>query len=101
MKLVYIAGPYRAKSAHGIVENIRRAEEYAKKYIQLGYAVLCPHKNFGLLDGIIDDSKIMDACLTILGKCDICVMMPNWRESVGATIEEQFSRTNKIELIYE
>lgn len=31
-KLAYIAGPYRADTIHGIVQNIRKAEAVAIKY---------------------------------------------------------------------
>jgi hypothetical protein len=29
MKIIYVAGPYRAKTVRGMVENIRRAEAAA------------------------------------------------------------------------
>src|SRR4051812_24706808 len=45
MKLIYIAGPYRAATEWQVVQNIRRAEALALAVWQSGAACICPHKN--------------------------------------------------------
>lgn len=89
MKLAYIAGPYRADTINGTVENIRRAEATAKEYWRSGYAVICPHKNSGLLDGIISDNHFLAGDLEIMRRCDIAVFIPGWQFSEGAKKEHE------------
>ena len=94
MKVVYIAGPYRADTPHGIVENIRRAEDVAITYWRRGYAVICPHKNTALLDGACPDETWLKGDLELLRRCDIIVMMKGYEHSTGARAELQ--EANKI-----
>ncbi len=101
MKLVYIAGPYRAKTINGIHENIERARKVALKYWKMGYAVICPHMNSALIDGHISDEHILEADRLILRMCDAIVMMKNWRKSEGATHERAVAMNNNLEVIYD
>jgi len=101
MVLVYIAGPYRAKTIHETVENIRRAEAVAIKYWKEGYAVICPHLNTALLDGAIPDRKILKGDLVILSRCDIVVMMKGWEKSQGARAEHDYAQELGITIYYE
>jgi hypothetical protein len=101
VKVAYIAGPYRAPTPHGIVENIRRAEEVALKYWRLGYAVICPHKNTSLLDGAAPDTVWLDGDIEILKRCDVLVAMIGWEKSKGAMAEVDFAHDNNIEIIFE
>jgi len=100
-KLAYIAGPYKAATARGIVENIQKAEAVAIKYWKAGYAVICPHKNSALFDGIIPDGEWIKRDLIILSRCDVIVMMQGWKDSEGAKKEHDFALQNGIEIIYE
>ena len=81
MKIVYISGPYRAKTVWGVKQDIRHAEEYAVKYWKLGYAVICPHMNTAHLDGVVSEDFFLKGDLEILVRCDICVMIPGWQTS--------------------
>lgn len=101
MRLVYIAGPYRAKTPFQIQRNIRDAAEVALKYWKLGYAVITPHMNTALLDGEAPDEVWLAGDIEMLARCDGIVMMPRWRESRGATDEHEFARSHGIEIIYE
>lgn len=100
-KVAYIAGPYRASTPHGILQNIRKAEAVAIQYWQQGYAVFCPHKNTALLDGRLPDEVWLAGDLAILARCDVCIMLPGWKDSEGARQEHGFARTHGIEIIYE
>ena len=101
MKVVYIAGPYRADSPHGIVQNIRRAEAVALKYWLKGCAVICPHKNTALFDGAAPDHVWLDGDLEILGRCDAIVMMDGWRKSKGAIAELAYAKRQGLEVVYD
>jgi len=100
-KLAYVAGPYRASTPHDIVENIRKAESVAIKYWRKGYAVICPHKNTALLDGILPDDVWLEGSCALLARCDVCVMMQGWEQSEGARGEESMARDLKMEIIYD
>lgn len=101
MVLVYIAGPYRSKTTHGVVENIRKAEAVALKYWKQGYAVICPHLNTALLDGELPDEVWLKGDLTILSRCDIVVMMKGWENSKGAIEEHHKAKELGITVYYE
>ena len=101
MELAYIVGPYRSDTIHGIVQNIRRAEKYAAKYWQLGYAVICPHKNTALFDGIAPDSVWLDGDIEILKRCDTIVVTPGWENSSGSINEIKIAEQLGKNIIYE
>ena len=100
MKVVYLAGPYRAKTIHKVVENIRTAEKYAIELWKKGYAVICPHKNSALLDGVVPDDYFLGGDHEILKRCDIVYMLPGWEKSAGASAEHQLAKNLGIEIIY-
>jgi hypothetical protein len=100
MKVVYLSGPYRSNTVHGIVENIRKAEKYAIQLWDEGYAVICPHKNSALLDGIVPDDCFLEGDKEILRRCDIIYMMPGWEYSEGAKAEHQLAKDLGISIIY-
>jgi hypothetical protein len=101
MKLIFISGPYRAATVHGIVENIRRAETAAIKCWQMGYAVICPHKNTALLDGVLPDEVWLAGDIEMLSRCDAIYMMAGWEQSTGARAEHEFAIKMGMGIIYE
>ena len=101
MKIAYIAGPYRSDTVRGIVENIRRAEAVAIKYWQIGYAVICPHKNTALFDGLMPDRTWLDGDIEILKRCDVIVMSKGWENSSGSKAELEIATKLGLEVIYE
>lgn len=101
MRVAYIAGPYRASTIAGVVANIRAAEAVAAKYWRLGYAVHCPHKNSGLMDGICSDDVWLNGGLEILRRCDTIVMMENYIDSEGSVDELEVARLQGLEVIFE
>jgi hypothetical protein len=92
MKVVYIAGPYRAPSEYEVVQNIRRAEALALEVWRAGAAAICPHMNTALWGGAADDSVWLRGDLEILRRCDAMVCAPNWRQSKGACGEVALAR---------
>jgi hypothetical protein len=100
MKIAYVAGPYRAGSPSGIVKNIRNAEEVAIGLWWEGYAVICPHKNTALFDGLAPDDVWLKGYLAILRRCDLVVMVDGWWRSEGAKAERIYAQQRKIEVKY-
>jgi hypothetical protein len=87
VKVVYVAGPYRADSEWEVLQNIRQAEEVAKELWLAGAAVICPHKNTAFFGGLAPDDVWLNGDLEILSRCDIVVMGWNWQRSSGAHAE--------------
>ena len=100
MKVAFISGPYRADTVRGIVENIQRAEAVALKYWRLGYAVICPHKNSALFDGAMPDNVWLEGDIEMLMRCDVIVMMRDYKRSEGARAELK-AAAGRIDVIFE
>lgn len=100
MKTIFISGPYRASTIRGIQENIRRAEEWELKFILAGWAVICPHKNTALFDGLAPDDTWLKMDLELLSRCDAIFAMPGWKDSEGAKAEVKEARRLGLEVIY-
>lgn len=103
MKLAYTAGPYRAKTLHGVMENIGNAESAMIDLLRLGYAVICPHKNTALLDGVMGNNDAnfwLKMDLVMLERCDCIVMIPGWERSEGAKAEKKFAESKGIPIFY-
>ena len=96
MKVVYIAGPYRASSEYQVLQNIRKAEEMAIRVWRSGAACICPHKNTAFFGGVADDSVWLEGDLEILFRCDAVVCVENWRNSKGAVGEVELAKKHRI-----
>jgi hypothetical protein len=90
MKVIYVAGPYRANTERGVIENIRNAEAIAIKVWQAGFIALTPHLNTRLFGGICSDEVWLNGALEIMKRCDGMILVPGWEKSSGtiAEIEE-------------
>jgi len=96
MKVVYIAGPFRAANAWMVEQNIRRAENLALEVWRLGAAVICPHTNTRFFDGAADDDVWLKGDLEILKRCDAVLMTYDWAKSQGATQEKHYAELHNI-----
>lgn len=92
MKLIYVAGPYRAETEAGVHANIQAAEGFAIAILKMGAMPVCPHKNSAYLGGVVEDEVILKGDLELMQRCDAVFMMPSWRESSGATQEHDIAR---------
>lgn len=101
MKVVFICGPYRADTIHDIVLHIRKAEAYAKKYWDMGYCVICPHKNTALLDGTLPDEAWLSGACELLRRSDILVAIPGWESSSGSGDEMKLAEEMGKKIILE
>jgi hypothetical protein len=108
MKVVYIAGPYRAYRKDGnydidaMFERAMDSRRIARKYVELGFAVIAPLMNMLMLDSdkLADDFWIkMDK--ELVARCDVIVMMKGWEHSTGATTELAHANSLGLHIIYE
>ena len=92
MRVVYLAGPYTAKSAAKVHQNILKALAIAQEIWSIpGLCCICPHANTAYfeLPGSEEQEyeKFMDGDLEIIKRCDAVVLMPDWDISRGAIRE--------------
>jgi len=87
MRLVYIAGPYRAPTPWGVRCNIRLAEDLAAKVHAAGMFAVCPHANSAHMEGVADDEHFLAGTMALMRVCHAVILTPNWRSSAGALAE--------------
>jgi hypothetical protein len=96
VKLVYIAGPFRATTPWAVEQNIRRAEELALEVWALGAVAVCPHTNSRFFDKLIPDKVFLDGYLTLLARCDAVLLTGSWETSEGTRNERTYADVHKI-----
>ena len=101
MKLIYIIGPYRAKTEWELEQNIRNAEKAALKLWQEGWSVICPHKNTAHFGGACEDKVWLDGDLEILKRCDAVFLLDNWSRSEFSKIEVAAAIGNNLRIHYD
>lgn len=87
MKVVYIAGPFRADNSWLVEQNIRRAEECALVLWKMGFAVVCPHTSTRFFDGTMDTERFIEGDLEILRRCDALILLIGYEGSRGSMRE--------------
>lgn len=96
MKVVYIAGPFRAANQWEQEQNIRRAEGYAFEVWKAGAVALCPHMNTRYWQGALPDQVWLDGDLELLSRCDAIFLVPGWEKSQGTRAELAFAESRNI-----
>lgn len=90
MKVVYIAGPFRAPTAWGIAENVRAAERVGFRIAQyLGAMPLIPHANTVHFHGECTEQFFLEGTLELLRRSDAVVLIEGWTDSRGAQGERE------------
>lgn len=108
MKVVYVAGPFRAgvlgstdhraQDSWGIQTNVMAAMKLALDVWRLGAVALCPHSNtmfFQNAAGTADDVWLKGD-LELLRRSDAVLMTPDWHRSSGAIAERKFAEDSGI-----
>lgn len=89
-KVIYVAGPYRARTRWEIEKNIRRAEEFGFRLAEeFGVVPLIPHTMYRNFDGELTDEFWLDATLELLERCDAIYMCIGWDTSFGSIDEHK------------
>lgn len=102
MKVIYVAGKYRAESWNGVFENIMKARAVARNLWVHGWAVVCPHANTFFMDGEdIPNRTFLDGDLEIIRRCDAMFMLDNWKDSEGARGEHTLAVELGLPIFYE
>lgn len=92
---IYLSGPIT-----GIVDYHQRFEKAKVELVAAGYKNIA---NPAELDGVINEGKYdeyMNLCMNLLDMCDVVVMLPGWKESIGANREYGYA-LGKDKLIFE
>lgn len=107
MKVIYVAGPFRARNANGTnsawgtQQHVMRAMELALEIWKRGHAAICPHANtmfFQDSAGCADDVWLYGD-LELLRRCDAVLMVPGWEKSQGATAEKEVAESRGIPVL--
>jgi hypothetical protein len=101
MKVIYIAGPYRAESEYLVRENIMRADRAAQAVWASGGVALCPHKNTMSFGGFVDDEVFLKGDIELLRRCDAVYTVFGWEKSLGALNEVEYAKNNGIQVFHE
>lgn len=89
MLVVYVAGPFRAPTAWGIAENVRRAERAGLEIARLGAMPLIPHANTAHFQGELPDQFFLDGTLELMLRSDALYLLFGWASSAGARKERE------------
>lgn len=94
--LIYVCGPYRAKTAAGIDTNIAAARQVAVDLWRAGHYVICPHLNTARMETELPESDdlFLAGTLAMLARCDGIVLLPTWDQSNGAIAEVEYAKAN-------
>lgn len=87
MKVVFIAGPFRADTQWGIVQNVRAAETAGLEVARLGAMPLIPHMNTANFHGQLTDEFWLEGTQEMLRRCDAVYVFPGARVSSGVAAE--------------
>jgi len=101
MRVIYIAGPYRAPTEWGLEQNLRHVEDAAIMLWRDGWAVIAPHKNTAHFGGACWDSVWLEGDIEILKRCDAIFMVKGWEKSTGATAELKVAKAQGMEIYFE
>jgi hypothetical protein len=104
--LVYIAGPFRARSNYLVKLNVRRAEALALKVALAGARAgirlmpVCPHTNtsefYGHREDLLPDAFWLEGTKEMMRRCDAVILTKRWRKSEGACGEKEEAETRHI-----
>ena len=91
LKVVYIAGPFRARTPWLVEQNVRVAEQVALGVWRNGMVALCPHTNTRQFDGVegVRPELWLDGTMELMRRCDAVLMIEGWRTSGGAVLEKR------------
>ena len=96
MKLVYIAGPFRAPTNYRIKLNVRRAEAAGLEVCKLGAMAVIPHKVTEEFQGELPDEFWIAGTLAVLRRCDAVLAVGVWERSSGT--RDEIAEANRLSI---
>lgn len=88
MKVIYIAGPFKAENSWQVEQNVRRAEEIALEVWRLGAVAVCPHTNTRFFLGTLPDVAVyVKGYIELVKRCDAVLTVSGYEWSHGAGLE--------------
>jgi Domain of unknown function (DUF4406) len=87
MKLVYVAGPYRAPTTWEISLNIHWARTLGAMVATAGAYPVIPHSNTAHMDGLAPDELWLKGTMEMMRRCDAVIFTSDWERSTGAREE--------------
>lgn len=109
MKLIYVAGPFRASSTYvpghqdmfAVQENIMRAMKLGLEVARTpGAFPVIPHANTMFFTAAAPDQVWLDGDMEMLRRCDAILMTEDWQRSSGARAEHQTALDRGIPIFY-
>jgi len=92
IKVVYVAGAFRAKTQWGILQNVRKAEDASLHLWELGYAVICPHTMTQHFQNECPDEVWLEGCIELLKRADAIYLVDGWQTSKGSLEELKIAK---------
>ena len=100
--VIFLAGPYTAKSMSDIEANVTNAARWGGVVKRLGWVPMCPHTNSHRIAlesmrdfGLCHKSFYTDA-LALLERCDAILMIEGYEQSEGAKAAHAFAEEHDI-----
>lgn len=92
MRLIYIAGPYRASTVAEVKQNILAADATSVEVCKLGMNLypVCPHKNTEFFEGLRDGEYFIDGTFELMSRCDavLIVLSKDMKTSINYDTSE-------------
>lgn len=85
--LIYVGGPFRAKTSWERTFHIRRAEMVGLRVAVAGATPVIPHTMYGNYDGTFDDEFWLDVTMRLLQVCEGMFVCDGWERSQGTLAE--------------
>lgn len=108
MKKIYIAGPYSSHlGEEGEDANTLIAAKVAAQYLKDGWAVFCPHTMTRDIDRRFNRPAVLvwedwlATDIAWLSCCDAIHMLPNWKNSKGASLEYIVAKALGLQILGE
>lgn len=96
MKLIYIAGPFRAPTLFGLTQNVSSAEQWGLEVALNGHMPVIPHANTWKMYGSAPEEVFLEGTKLLLTKCDGAIFIPGWAVSSGSVGEHELCQDLKI-----
>ncbi len=93
MRVVYVAGPFRAPDGWEVACNVHRAEEAGREVARLGAMPLIPHSIGARMAGTETESFWLRGTMELMRRSDAVLVLPAWERSEG-TMGEVREATN-------